>query len=56
MYYLFDDIINTKNLNLNKIKIDEKSYINIFIYYIGYMTVKNLNYVKINIVNPLYSM
>ena len=28
----FDDIINIKNFDLNKIKIDGKSYKNIFIY------------------------
>ena len=33
---------------------DEKSYINIFIYYIGYVTIKDSKYVKINSVNPLY--
>ena len=50
----FDVIINIKNLDLNKIKIDEKSYKNIFIYYNGHVTVKNLNYVKINRVNSLH--
>ena len=33
---------------------DEKSYIDILIYYIGYMTIKDSKYVKINSVNPLY--
>ena len=41
-YYFFDDIINTKNLDPNKIKIDEKSYKNILIYYIRYTTIKTL--------------
>ena len=37
------------------IKIDEKSYENIFIfYYIEYMTIKDWKYVKMNSVNPLY--
>ena len=40
-YYFFDDIINTKSFDPNKIKIDEKSYKYILIYYIG-------------CVNPLY--
>ena len=53
-YYFFDDIINIKNFDPNNIKIDEKLYKNIFIYYIGYLTVKDLKYVKINSVNPLY--
>ena len=38
----------------NNIEIDEKSHKNIFIYYIGNMTNKDLKYLKINIVNPLY--
>ena len=53
-YYFFDDIINIKNFDSNNIKIDEKLYKNILIYYIGYLTVKDLKYVKINSVNPLY--
>ena len=36
------------------IKIDEKSYTNVLIYYIGYVIIKNSKYVKINGVNPLY--
>ena len=40
-YYFFDDIINIKEFNPNNIKIDEKSYKNILIYYIGYVTIKN---------------
>ena len=39
----FNDIINIKNFDPNKTKIDEKSYKYILIYYIGYVTVKNLN-------------
>ena len=35
IYYFFNDIINIKNFNPNNIKIDEKSYKNILIYYIG---------------------
>ena len=39
-------MFNIKNLDPNNIKIDEKSYKNILIYYIGYVTP--------NVVNPLY--
>ena len=53
-YYFFDDIINIKNVDINNIKIDEKSYKNIFIYYISYVKIKDSKYVKINSVNPLY--
>ena len=53
-YYFFNDIINMKNFDPNNIKIDEKSYKDILIYYIGYLTIKYLKYVKINSANPLY--
>ena len=39
--YFFDDTIRIKNIDLNKIKLDEKSYTNIFIYCIRYVTIKN---------------
>ena len=53
-YYFFDDIINTKNLRINKIKIDKTSYKNILFYYIGCLTIKDSRYVKLKNVNPLY--
>ena len=53
-YYFFNDIINIKHFDLINIKIDEKSYKNIFIYYFGYVTIKYSKYVKVNSVNPLY--
>ena len=45
-YYFFNDIINIKKFDPNNIKIDEKSYKNILIYYIGYMAIEDLKYVK----------
>ena len=42
------------NLYSNNIKIDEKSYKNILICYIEYVKIKDLKYIKINSVNPLY--
>ena len=54
LYYFFDDIINTKTFDQNKIKIAEKSYKNILIYYIGYPTIKDSKYLKTKTVNPLY--
>ena len=36
------------------IYIDEKSYKSIIIYYIGYVTIEDSKYVKINNVKPLY--
>ena len=53
-YYFFNDLINMKNVDANNIKIDEKSYKNILIYYIGYLTIKDSKYVKIYSVNPLH--
>ena len=53
-YYFFNDMINIKDFDPNLLKIDKKSYKNIDIYYIGYITVKDSYYVKINSVNPLY--
>ena len=53
-YYFFDDMINIKDFDPNLLKIDKKSYKNIDIYYIGYITMKDSDYVKINSVNPLY--
>ena len=40
-YYCFHDVINTKNFDPNNIKIDEKAYKNILIYYIGYVKTKS---------------
>ena len=48
------NIINVKKFDPNNIKIDEKLYKNIFIYYIEYVTIKEQKNVKINSVNPLY--
>ena len=59
-YYIFDNIINITNFDPNKIKIDEKSKIslfinkNILIYYIGFVTIKDLKYAEMNSANPLY--
>ena len=53
-YYFFNDMINIKNFYPNNIKIDENSYKDILIYYIGYVTFKDLKYVKVNSVNSLY--
>ena len=42
-YYFFDDVINIKIFDPNNIKIDETSYRNILIYYIGYVMIKVRN-------------
>ena len=50
-YHSFNDIINTRDFDPDNIKIDEKSYKNILIYYIGYVTIKKD--LKTNSVIPL---
>ena len=47
--------INIKNFKPNLLKIDRKSYKNIGIYNIGYITIKKIdNYENVYSVNPLY--
>ena len=54
-HYLFNDLINIKNFDSNLSKTDKKSYKNIGIYYIGYITMESISDFKnINTVNPLY--
>ena len=50
-YYFLDDMINIKEFDSNLLKIDKKSYKNIDIYYIGYITMKDFDYVKVNSVS-----
>ena len=53
-YYFFNDMVNIKDFDSNLLKTDIKSYKNIDIYYIGYNTMKDLDYVNIYCVNPWY--
>ena len=54
-FYFYDDNIDFKKLNAGLLKIDKKSYKNIGIYNIGYITKKQINDCeKIYSVNPLY--
>ena len=53
-YYFFNDMINIKDFDPSLLKIEKMLYKNISIYYIGYITVKDSDHVKINSVNPLY--
>ena len=54
-YYFFDDMINIKNFHSNLLKIDKKSYKDIDIYYIGYITIRKFGDCEnIHSVNPLY--
>ena len=48
-------MINIEDFNSNLPKIGKKSYQNIYIYYIGYITIKSVSdYNSNNRVNPLY--
>ena len=51
-YYFYNDLINFKYFDRKLLKLNNKSYKNIDLYYIGYITKKD-EY-KINSVNPLY--
>ena len=54
-YYFYNDIIDIENFDSNKLKLDKKSYKDIGIYNIGYITIKKIGDCKnINSVNPLY--
>ena len=51
----YSDIIDLKNFKSNLLKIDKKSYKDIGIYNIGYITIKKIDDCEnINSVNPLY--
>ena len=57
MYYSFNDIIKIKNFDSSLLKIDKKSYKNIGIYNIRYITIKKIDdYENIHNVNSLYHM
>ena len=49
-YYFFNDMINIRDFDSSLLKIDKKSYKNIGIYNIGYITIKEIDDYKIFIV------
>ena len=54
-YYIFNDMINVKSVDSNLLKKVKKSYKNIDISYIRYVTIKSISdYENIHSVNPLY--
>ena len=54
-YYFYNDIIDLKDFDAGLLKIDKKTYKDIGIYNIGYITKKKIDDCKnINSVNPLY--
>ena len=56
-YYFYNDQINLEDFDARLFEGDKKSYKEIDIYYIGYVTFKEIvNCNNINSVNPLYLM
>ena len=55
--YFHNDQINSKDFDASMLKIDKEDYEEIDIYYIGFVTLKEIaNCNNINSVNPLYLM
>ena len=56
-YYFYNNQINLKDFDAKLLKVEEKDYNEIDIYYIGYVTIKKIaNCNNINSVNSLYLM
>ena len=54
-YFFYNDIIDINKFDSDQLKIDKKSYKDIGIYNIGYITIKKIDdYENIYSVNPLY--
>ena len=54
-YHFYNDIIDIKTFDSNMLKLGKKSYKNLDIYNIGYVTIKKMVYAHdINSVNSLY--
>ena len=54
-YYFYNDIIDIETFDSNNLKLDKKSYKDLDIYNIGYVTVKKIGSgYDVNSVNPLY--
>ena len=55
IYYFYNDIINVEEFDSNLLNIDKKSYKDIDIYYIGYITIKKISdFENICSINPLH--
>ena len=56
-YYFYNDQTNLKDFDASLLKVDKKNYEELDIYYVGYITFKEIaNGNNINSVNPLYLM
>ena len=56
-YYVSNDMINIKNFDWSLMKVGKRSYKNISIYNIGYITIEKIDdYENIISVNPFYQL
>ena len=54
-YYFYSDIIDIETFDSSNLKFDKKTYKNLDIYNIGYVTIKKIGHgYDVNSVNPLY--
>ena len=54
-YYFYNDIIDIKTFNSNNLKLDKKTYSDLDIYNIGYVSIKKIGHgYDVNSVNSLY--
>ena len=54
-YYFYNDIIDIKTFDSNNLKLDKKTYKDLDIFNIGYVTIKKIGSgYDVNSVNPLY--
>ena len=54
-YYFYNDIIDIKTFDSKNLKLDKKTYKDLDIYNIGYVTIKKIGHgYDVNSVNPLY--
>ena len=54
-YYFYNDIFDIKTFDSNNLKLDKKTYKDLDIFNIGYVTIKKIGYgYDVNCVNPLY--
>ena len=54
-HFFFNDMVDIKNFHSDLLKIDEKPYQDVNVYYISYITIKKFSDCEsIHTVNPLY--
>ena len=53
IYYFYNDLINVLSFDASNLKLDKKSWKDIYIYYIAYVDKDKPSYWKVNSVNSL---